>query len=78
MLIYVKCLTYGYGESAHLFTVNASETLQSFKEKIVSHFHSSENIDMFDDTTEQLLDSYNSSLRDCFSPSSFYSITFSE
>lgn len=79
MLIYVNCITYGYFGKGHLFTVNASDTLQSFKDKIVSHFQSSENIDIFDDATEQLLDSYDSTLRDCFSPSTpFYSITFSE
>lgn len=78
MLIYVNCITYGYFGKGHLFTVNDNDTLQSLKEKIVKHFGSSEHIDMFDDATEQLLDDYDRPLRDSFSSSPFYSVTFGE
>ena len=82
MLIYVRCVTYGYTGDArgHLFNLNKNDTLQSLKDKIVTHFQSSENIHMFDDSTEQLIDLFESPLSDCFSASSapFYSITFAE
>ena len=79
MMIYVRCITYGYkGKYDHLFTeVKATETLGSFKEKVMKHFKVDDNIDMFDDSTEQLLDSYDCSLKECLTPMmGGYSITF--
>ncbi len=80
MLIYVRCITYGYyGKNDHLFNVNSTDTLSSFQQKIVDHFKPGKKIDMFDDETETLLDSYDRPLKECFLPTSnIFSITFSE
>jgi hypothetical protein len=78
MFIYVKCITYGYFGKNHLFSVKATDTLLSLKEKIMKHFGVGENIHIFDDKTEHLLTSYEDSLQDCFSPDVFYSVTFGE
>ena len=79
MLIYVRCITYNYtGKDKHLFSLKPTDTLQSFKEKIMKTFNVGEKIDLFDDKTEQILDTYDRPLRECFSPDRFYSVTFSE
>jgi hypothetical protein len=93
MLIYVKCLTYGYQGKDHLISIKSTETLSVFKEKIMNLFNVGENIHIFDDKTERLLtnnsyenDELDISLRPsddkqisyCFAKDSFYSVSFSE
>ena len=79
MLIYVRCITYGFrGKNDHFFTVKPTDTLLSLKKKIIDHFKSSEDIHMFDDQTEQLLESYDRPVKECFSDGPIYSLTFGE
>lgn len=79
MLIYVRCITYDHkGKDKHLFNVKPTDTLLSFKQKIMKEFNVGEKIDMFDDKTERILDSYDQPISECFSVDRFYSVTFSE
>jgi hypothetical protein len=91
MLIYVKCLTYGYQGKDHLISIKSTETLSAFKEKIMDLFKVGENIHIFEDKTETLLTNYSyddsydydndkedKQIGDCFTKDSFYSVSFSE
>lgn len=77
MLIYVKCLIFDYqGKPDTLFNIKSSDTLLIFKQKIMKYFNVNENIDIIDDSTEKILDSYDMPISDCFEKSSFYSVSF--
>jgi hypothetical protein len=80
MLIYTKCLTFGYEGKDHLINVKPTDTLLSFKEKIMSLFKVDSNIDVFDDKTERTLNFEDSDLliRDAFQKDSFYSVSFAK
>ena len=83
MLIYVKCLTYGYQGKDHLISIKSTETLSAFKEKIMNLEKVGENIHIFEDKTETLLTNYSydkedKQIGDCFTKDSFYSVSFSE
>lgn len=77
MMIFVRCITYDNDKNSHLFNMKSSDTLLAFKKKVMEHFKVDDNIHMFDDRTEQLLESYNQPLCDCFSDP-LPSVTFGE
>lgn len=85
MLIYVKCLTYGYkGKKDQLISVKSTDTISSFREKIVKNFNidDTKDIYMFEDKTERLLkcdcEEYKYIISDYFSNDNFQSVSFSE
>jgi hypothetical protein len=82
MFIYVKCLTYGYQGKDHLMSVKPTDTLMSFKDRIISLFKVGKNINIFDDNTEEIIDSYDNdedkNIVDYFKKDSFYSVSFCE
>lgn len=85
MLIYVKCLTFGYkGKTEHLISVKSTDTISSFREKVIKNFKIDENKDiyMFEDKTERLLncecEEYKYIISDYFSNDNFQSVSFSE
>jgi hypothetical protein len=76
MLIYVKCLTYGYYGKDHLISCRSTDNLMEFKKRIMELFKVGYDIDIFDDKTERILDSFEDNLYDCFQKSSFCSVSF--
>lgn len=85
MLIYVKCLTYGYkGKKDQLISVKSTDTISSFREKVIKNFNldGTKDIYMFEDKTERLLncycEEYNYIISDYFSNDNFQSVSFSE
>jgi hypothetical protein len=80
MLIYVKCLTYGYNGNDHLVNIKPVDTLISFKKKIMSLFKVDENIDIFNDKTERLLyfDDPELLIGEVFQNESLYSVSFAK
>ena len=82
MFIYVKCLTYGYQGKDHLMSIKPTDTLMSFKDRIISLFKVGKNINIFDDNTEEIIDSYDDdedkNIVDYFKKDSFYSVSFCE
>ncbi len=79
MLIYTKCLTYGYKGKDHLIRMKKDNTFLDFKEEIIKLFKvdKKDKIQIFDDKTERVID-YDDDhpILDCFSPDSFYSVSF--
>ena len=85
MIIYVKCLTYGYkGKKDQLLSVKSTDTIFSLKEKVIKKFNLDEkkNIYMFEDKTEKMLncncEDYYYTISDYFSNDNFQSVTFCE
>jgi hypothetical protein len=85
MLIYVKCLTYEYkGKKDQLISVKSTDTISSFREKVMKKFNIDENKDiyMFEDKTERMLncecEDYQYIISDYFSNDNFQSLSFSE
>jgi hypothetical protein len=78
MLIYTKCLIFGYEGEDHLISVKPIDTLLSFKEKIMSLFKVDDNLVVIDDNTERSLNFEDSDLliQDVFQKKSFYSVSF--
>jgi hypothetical protein len=63
-------------------SVKPTDTLMSFKDRIISLFKVGKNINIFDDNTEEIIDSYDNdedkNIVDYFKKDSFYSVSFCE